>query len=207
MSHYGVVYPEFWTGPTGRAIAKAGGRDAQLLALYLVSCRHATMIGLYYLPFDVMRQETRLSARALVRALELLREPCQFASYDPTAEVVWVYEMARFRVLGAQAKKALTKDDNRVSHCQRLYAEVVENSFLESFFDHYHNQLKLTNRRSANGDHNRKPLPSPFEAPSKPVNRSVRTEISSRDQRSGTGPDLSTSKPAPRREIRADPYN
>jgi hypothetical protein len=191
VSHYGVVYPEFWTGPTGRLIAKAG-RDAQVLALYLVSCRSATMIGFFYCPFDVMRQETHLGARPLTRALEVLRDPCGFAAFDPAAEVVWVFEMAKFRL--GTAKKPLDRDDNRVAHCQRLYAELVENLYLGPFFDRYKSELKLRDRREWSGHHKISPLPRGLEAPSKPVNRSVRTGTEDQDQRSGTGNRKSTAR-------------
>jgi hypothetical protein len=92
--------------------------------------------------------------------------------------------MAKFRV--GTMRKPLDPDDNRVPHCRRLYAEVVENPYLGPFFERYRRDLRLTNRREWTGDHNMRSLPSPLEAPPKPVNRSVRTGISSRDQRSGS---------------------
>ena len=41
---YAIVTPQFWTGTTGREI-RARGRDAQLVALYLMTSPHANMLG------------------------------------------------------------------------------------------------------------------------------------------------------------------
>ena len=59
-SYYGVVFPEFWTGPTGRQLREHGGKDAQLLGLYLISNRHTNMLGLYRLRIDDIRHESGL---------------------------------------------------------------------------------------------------------------------------------------------------
>ena len=46
---YGVLFHRFWEGRTGRQI-QARGCEAVVMATYLISCRHANMIGLYELP-------------------------------------------------------------------------------------------------------------------------------------------------------------
>lgn len=179
-SHYGIVFPEFWTGPTGRAIHRAGGRDAQIVALYLMTCRSATMLGLFQLTFNTLRHETHLGDRKLVRALEVLGSPTvAFANYDPTSEVVWVREMAKFRL--SLGKKPLDRDDKRAIGCQRLYDELVENPFLGRFFDRYHTDLKLKRRREDVGivdgpnDH---PHGSPLQGASKGLGSQRSDQIS-----------------------------
>src|SRR5262249_25545911 len=101
------VAPQFWTGTTGRAI-KAAGRDAQIVALYLITAPSSNMIGLYYLPLPTLCHEVGISPKAARRALERLAE-LRFASYDPASEHVFVHEMARF-----QMEESLKPGDKRI---------------------------------------------------------------------------------------------
>lgn len=96
MRDYAKVAPQFWTGTTGRAL-RAEGRDCQLLALYLITSPHATMIGLYYMPLPLLCHETGLSREGASKALRSLGA-LGFAHYDPERELVWVPEMARFQL-------------------------------------------------------------------------------------------------------------
>lgn len=146
-SHYGVVFPEFWTGPTGRAIAEHGGRNARLLALFLMTGEPATMLGLYHLPLSAM-DASGVTGQRLVRALEVLTGPeVHFAAYDLTTEHVWVFEMAKFRT-GIQ-QHALTPGDRRVLACRKLYAELADNAFLRPFFARYGDTLHLKTARDS----------------------------------------------------------
>jgi hypothetical protein len=95
-SYYGVVFPEFWTGPTGKAI-RAEGKDAVILALYLMTCRYATMIGVFRLLVDDVKAETGIGMKGLVGAFATLQR-LEFADYDATTQHVWVREMAKFRM-------------------------------------------------------------------------------------------------------------
>jgi len=168
VAYYGVIYPEFWTGPTGRAL-RVHGKDAQLLALYLLSAPHANMIGLYHLPLPYIRQESGLTVRSLTAGLAAL-EAENFARYDATSEFVWVREMARVRMNIGPGRPALDKKDLKAIGAQKLYATLPSNPWLGPFFDRYAKVLHLRSRREA-------PLPlglrSPFQAPSKPVTESV----------------------------------
>src|SRR5215510_998631 len=107
MRDYAKVAPQFWTGTTGRAI-KAAGRDAQVVALYLITAPSSNMIGLYYLPLPTLCHEVGITAKAARRALERLAE-LSFASYDPASEHVFVHEMARF-----QMEDSLKLGDKRI---------------------------------------------------------------------------------------------
>jgi len=49
MRDFAKVCGQFWIGETGRKL-RAAGRDAQTVALYLITCPSANMLGLYYLP-------------------------------------------------------------------------------------------------------------------------------------------------------------
>jgi hypothetical protein len=176
-SYYGIVFPEFWTGPTGKAI-RSEGKDAQIIALYLMTCRYATMIGVYRLLVDDIRAETGIAEKGLVRGFEALAR-VGFADYDATTQHVWVREMAKFR-LNLQRKSPLDADDNRVKGAQNLYDRLSENPFLAAFFDRYAKEVRLKRRRDIGGV-----TATPLRvAPSKALQgpRSQITESGNRDQ-------------------------
>ncbi len=103
---YSIFRATFWTGETGRKLRDAG-RDAQLVAAYLITCSSANMIGLYYLPIPLLCHELGMSEKGASEALRRVRES-KFADYEPLLEVVFVPEMAGYQ-LGAR----ITPKDNR----------------------------------------------------------------------------------------------
>lgn len=96
MRDYGKVSPQFWTGCTGRRI-RALGAQAQVMALYLMTCPASSMIGLYYIPIPTLAHETGIP---LEGASKVLRSLCEvgFVEYDYENELVWVCEMARHQI-------------------------------------------------------------------------------------------------------------
>ena len=67
MRDYGVVSPQFWIGATGKRLR--GNPDAQLLALYLMTSPHATMIGVFHCPILYMAHETGMPFEGASNAL------------------------------------------------------------------------------------------------------------------------------------------
>jgi hypothetical protein len=96
MRDYARIAPHFWTGTTGRKI-RAAGRNAQVIALYLITAPSANMLGLYYLPLPVLCHEVGISVQGARAALRSLSE-VGFAHYDDQTEHIWVPEMARFQI-------------------------------------------------------------------------------------------------------------
>jgi len=96
MRDYAKIAPQFWIGPTGKKIRKLGSQ-AQVVAMYLMSSPHATMIGLYHLPIAYISADTGSPFEGACKAVKSLIE-VGFCGYDEEAEVVWVYEMARFQI-------------------------------------------------------------------------------------------------------------
>jgi hypothetical protein len=191
-SYYGIVFPEFWTGETGRMIQQLGGKDAQLTALYLMSCRYATMIGLYPLPVRDIRHETGIGQKGLVRAFSVLSR-VGFADYDGRTEHTWVREMAKFR-LGLQVK-ALESKDNRVVGIQRLYDRLTENPFLEPFFDRYAKELHLRGKRRSGRSAEplldvvpSKGLGSPLQASDQDQGTGIRDQVQGSENRENLPP-------------------
>lgn len=175
-SYYGVIFPEFWTGDTGRELRKFG-KDAQLLGLYLATNRHANMIGLYRLLVDDVKHETGLGMKAIARAFDATGRT-EYAVFDAGSAYVWVRNMARFR-LGLKPGEVLEAEDNKVKAVNRIYQALDANPFLGSFFDINQRTLRLKKRREGIGlvvalpsHHQMSGLPSPLEAPCKPVTES-----------------------------------
>lgn len=162
MSHYGMLFPEFWGGETGRRIAVEGGAAAQVVALYLTANRSATMIGLYPISVAVIQADIRsLSTDQIVGALGVLQRT-DFARYDEPTEVIWVLEMARIR-LQLAIGESLKDGDRRVTTVQRLYDRCLPNPFLGPFHEKYRKNLRLGKRRKFDGAW--KPLLASVHAP------------------------------------------
>ena len=98
MREYAKISPQFWIGHTGRQIKKFG-IETQLTALYLLTCPHATTIGIYYLPFSLIVHETGISLEAAHNALQNLCQ-IEFCSYDTDMEYVWIHEMLIYQMGG-----------------------------------------------------------------------------------------------------------
>lgn len=148
MRDYSKISPAFWTGQTGRQI-KAGGAEAIIVSLYLLTSPHANMLGLYYCPIAYICNDTGLGPQGARKGLDRAIE-AHLCAYDALSEVVWVYEMAHYQVDGA-----LKPNDKRVLGIRKDYDRLPKCPFLSDFFDKYKVDFHLENRRG-------------FEAPSKP---------------------------------------
>jgi len=162
VSPYGIVTGDFWTGPTGKAIRAAGGKDAQILALYLMSAHHATMIGLYRLSFHAIVEESGLTDEEVTIGFAAL-EHVHFASFDTETEHVWVREMAKYRLNLTGAP--LAKKDKRLVGAQRLFDSLLPNPYLIPFYERYRIELRLTRPPKSR----LLPLQRTFEGASKPL--------------------------------------
>jgi hypothetical protein len=174
VREFAKVCPGFWTGETGRLLRQRG-RDAQLVALYLVTGPSANMIGLYHLALPLLCHHTGLSpdeALAALRALseapsEGLGSPFEapskggkggFAYYDEATEEVWVPEMACFQI-----GPTLAQEDNRVKGVARELLQFRKSKYFNEFMRRYGEAYHLADRPEL------KPLGSPFEGASKPL--------------------------------------
>ena len=157
MRDYAKVSPQFWIGKTGKAIKKAGP-EATIVALYLMTCPHANMIGLYYVPLMYIAHETGLGFEGASKGLRMAIE-AGFCAYDEDSEMVWVFEMARFQIADE-----LTGKDLRIKGVQNDYDALPENPYLAGFFDRYGKAFSMSKKR---GDGPKEA--SPFEAPLKPL--------------------------------------
>ena len=163
MRKYAKVTPAFWTGETGRLLR--GDANSQRVALYLLTCPSANMIGLYYLPLPVLIHEIGLSRQGALKALRRVSE-VGFAQYDDVTEHVWVPEMACYQI-----GKSLKADDNRRIAILKKLEEYSKCKYLNDFMDKYGDSYQLYSAA------NPKPPRSPLEDPSETL----------RSQRTGTG--------------------
>jgi len=155
MRDYATVSPVFWTGKTGRRL-KLAGPDAMLVAMYLVTSPHSNAMGMFYLPTLYISHETGLTLEGASKALARACEE-GFCAYDDEAEVVWVFEMARFQI-----GEALSPKDNRVKWINDEYHKLPKCLFLKDFFEKYAPAFHLKEARE--GSQNK----SPSEGPSEP---------------------------------------
>lgn len=130
MRDYGKVSPQFWIGKTGKALRRQGPHT-QLVALYLMTCPHANMLGLYYVPKMYIAHETGLGLEAAERGLAGCVE-AGFCEYDEASEMVWVGEMAKYQIA-----ETLKEKDLRCKGVQNEYDSLPENPYLDTFRDRY----------------------------------------------------------------------
>lgn len=92
MRSYGKVSPRIWTGRLGHYMK--GRHDLQTLVLYLATCPHQNLIGIFRVTTGYIRDDTGLPED---RCEELLRELAEigYIYWDSEASVVWVTEHAR----------------------------------------------------------------------------------------------------------------
>jgi hypothetical protein len=153
---YAKVSPTFWTGPTGLFLRQCG-REAQLLALYLITGPSANMIGLYHLPIPLLCHHTGLSHEGALKALGRASEG-GFCHYDEATEVVWVPEMACYQI-----GPTLAREDNRVKGIARELLQFRKSRFFNEFMRRYGEAYHLADRPEL------KPLASPSGGACKPL--------------------------------------
>lgn len=162
MRDYAKISPQFWINQQGREIRKLGGY-AQLIALYLISCPNASMIGIYYLPISFIAHETGVS---LEEVSHILKHLCAlgYCCYDFDMEYVWVINMADEQI-GGQLKSG----DNRIKNINEAYQALPELPFLPDFFERYASLFHLeaprkgVHSKNTPTKNNEIPLQSPFE--------------------------------------------
>jgi hypothetical protein len=177
---YGVLFDGFWTGPTGKAIARTGGSAAQLVALYLMGNQDANMIGLYPLRLPVARERLgTLSTKALERSIAAINQ-AEFADYDTKTEYVWVREMARYR-LNLHDNNPLEEKDRRRIGAVNMYRAAKPNPFTAAFFEKYRRILRLPKPPAFEGVSI--PITSPLVSPTRSV---VSSQSQEQSQEQGT---------------------
>ena len=160
MRDFAKISPKFWMGHTGRVIRELGP-EAQITALYLLTSPHSNMLGLYYCPITYISHDTGSPLEGASKALLSLIEG-YFCAYDFAAEMVWVFEMAKFQI-----SDQLLPQDKRCTGIQNMYNELPANAYLGDFFDKYASRFNLKTKRE--NVILEKPLPRGLQGASKPL--------------------------------------
>lgn len=140
MRDYSKVSPQFWIGATGKKL-RAQGIECQLVALYLMTCSHANMLGIYYLPKVYIAHECGLTLEGANKGLQSAID-AGFCSYDDPSEMVWVHEMATYQI-----SEQLKAEDKRILGVQNEYNTIPDCPYLLDFFNKYKSQFFMTQVR------------------------------------------------------------
>lgn len=146
MREFGKVSPMFWTGKTGKELR--GHPEAQIVAMYLMTCPHSNMIGVYHLPRLYLCHETGLSLDAGNKGLQKCIE-AGFCQYDDDTETMFVVEMAAHQI-----GETLKPGDRRADGIRRQVTTIASPAISRAFLDRYADAYELA-----------KPPSSPLEAP------------------------------------------
>lgn len=133
MRAVAYLFPTFWTRGSGRRLR--GDRNAQVLALYLMSAPGSNIIGLYYLPITTIAHETGLT---LDEVRETFKRLGEIAKYDESAELVWLPAGAEHQIGETMAPK-----DKRRGAVLRELDMVGRHPFVEEFVRLYGNRYHL----------------------------------------------------------------
>jgi hypothetical protein len=153
--NYGVIWPSFWTGNTGRQLKFDA--DGRLVATYLMTSPHANIIGVYHCPIQHMAYEIGWPIEGASKGLLKLID-IGFCTFDEATDTVWVHEMAFYQI-GERLKPL----DKRVKHVHRFFDGIVNDHIKRAFFEKYGAAYLIPEPPD---------LPaktSPIEAPSKPL--------------------------------------
>lgn len=130
MRHYSKISTKFWISQKSKGI-KDLPIETRLVAIYLMSSPHSSMIGIYYLPIALMAHDTGISIESASCAIEQLVE-AGFCQYDFDMGYVWVIEMA-YQEMGSQLKET----DNRIKGIEETLQSLPPLCFMEDFFTLY----------------------------------------------------------------------
>ncbi|AIY40143.1 Primosomal protein I [Collimonas arenae] len=160
MRNYSKVSPKFWIGTTGKALRKQGV-EALIVGMYLMTAPNANMLGLYYLPINIIAHETGLGLEGATKGLECAMQ-AGFCAYDHQAEMVWVYEMAAYQI--SEKLKPLKPEDKRCLGVQNDYNDLPKNQHLRGFYEKYAGIFNMSEMRDLES-----PINAALEAPYKPL--------------------------------------
>lgn len=146
MRDYGKVSPKFWIGKTGKALRKHP--EAQIVALYLITCPTSDMTGVFNCPLMYIAHETGLGEEGALKGLARLYE-VDFCTFDEESDTVFVHEMAKYQI-----GEELKVNDNQVKSVKKAFS-TMKGVIRTRFFEMYKTSFHLIDA-------------SPSEAPSKP---------------------------------------
>ena len=140
MTNYAKISPQFWLGKTGREI-RLLGLEVRTLAFYFLTCPHANMLGIYYLPIPYISYDIGMGEEAVNKAIAQLTE-IGFCTYDEQAEYIWIHEMASHQIADQ-----LEERDKRIKAVNDIFYSLPELRFLNDFYLKYKAPFYLKPRK------------------------------------------------------------
>lgn len=156
MRTYATVRGTFWVRGSGKKLR--GNPEAQVLAMYLMTCCQGTLCGLFSIALPTIAHETGLS---LERLPELFADIGEIAKYDPEEELCWVPNAAREQL----GEKLAAKDKRRAGLLRELKqfeGHKFHQEFNELYGEAYSLERLVRPSEGASEDES-----CPLEAPSK----------------------------------------
>lgn len=163
MRAYASIAPTFWTRGSGRRIR--GDKEAQLVALYLMSSPATNMVGIFHLVLPQLCHETGLTLEEARKGLQRCSEE-QIAFWDEEEELVWVPALARYQIGEQMTRGKGGKPDHRVKGVERAIAPFKGHKFYDLFLERYAAAYLLTELMEEGASEG---LPSPHDPDPDPV--------------------------------------
>ncbi len=122
---YRPVNTKFWSDPAVRDLEPLN----RYLFLYLMTCDHTHMAGIYHLPMSYIVEDTGMSQRAIEAGIQALHE-CRLAFYH--GGVMWVVNMLKFQI--PQGKELSDKNRSAVANqLDRLHKSTLITPYLTHY--------------------------------------------------------------------------
>ena len=169
----------FWTRGSGKRLR--GHKEAQIVALYLMSSPATTMVGIYHLALPTLCHETGLTTEEASKGLGRCIEE-GFCFWDEAEELVFVPALAKHQI-----GEKLSAKDFKVKGVLRALAPFREHRFYAMFIDRYADSYCLS--------------PDDSEAPSRPPPGDYVPVLSCPDQ----DPAQRSDAPAPAEPLALEP--
>lgn len=131
---YASISPMFWTRGSGKRLR--GHLEAQVVALYLMTSPHTSMIGIFNLALPTLCHEAGLTDEGARKGLAKCEEE-QIAFYDEEDELVWVPALAKYQIGDELRLGKGGKADHRVAGVHRALTPFRGHRFHDLFLERY----------------------------------------------------------------------
>ena len=133
MRDYAIIRSKFWSQGSGKRLR--GNPEAQVLALYMMSCSQGTLCGIFPTNLVTISHETGIKLEKLPA---LFRDIAEIAQYDDESELAWVPNTAR-----EQIGESLSPRDNRRCALVRELSRFQKHKFGMEFASMYSEAYEL----------------------------------------------------------------
>lgn len=134
MRDFARIAPTFWTRGSGKRIR--GDKEAQIVALYLMSSPATSMVGIFNLSLATLCNDTGLTPKEARKGLARVSEE-GLGYLDEADELAWVPALARYQLGESMSLGRNGKPDHRIAGVKRALAPFKGHRFHGMFMDRY----------------------------------------------------------------------